>query len=206
MIEHNNPEESLMKEWKVVIGSPGKIIAGNIKEESKMVDARTHSVLNRKIGNRSSGSELHLTGFMKLNDVTLSEHNNKEYQESRKYKELLFRKSDIYFVYDENQPKNIDFEESTEQPDQSTSLVVKKSHHLELTTKTAGNSYYLIKGMFTGFLKHFEDNDFIQLTKVSIIEFLKREDGFLKLKYDKKAFVSINTKVIEAVTEVENSD
>jgi len=195
-----------MKEWKIVIGSPGKIIVGNIKEESKMVDARTHSVLNRKTGNRSSGSEFTLTGFMKLTDVILSEHNNKEYQESRKYKELLFRKSDIFFVYDEAQPKNIDIQDSSEQPAQSNSLVVKRSHYLELTTITSSNSYYLINGLFTGFLKNFEDNDFIQLTNVSITEFLKREDGFLKLKYDKKSFVSINTKVIEAVIETEISD
>lgn len=195
-----------MKEWKIVIGSPGKIIVGNIKEESKMVDARTHSVLNRKTGNRSSDKELNLTGFMKLTDVTISEHNNKEYQESRKYKELLIRKKNIYFVYDESQPKNLNFQDTSEQQTQSGSLVVKKIHFLELTTKNVGNSYYLIKGLFTGFLKNFEDNDFIQLSNVSIIEFLKREDGFLKLKYDKKSYVSINTKILEAVTETEVSD
>ena len=67
-----------MKEWKIVIGSPGKIIVGNIKVESNMVDARTHSVLNRRTTSRSSDSELNLTGFMRLTDAAISEHNNRE--------------------------------------------------------------------------------------------------------------------------------
>jgi len=192
-----------MKEWKIVIGVPGKIIAGDIKVESSMVDARTHSLLNRKISSRSSGSELNLTGFMKLTNVTLSEHNNREYQEVRKYKELLIRKSDIFFVYDENQPKNIALEEIPEPVPQSGDLIQKKTHHLELVTRTVGNSYYQINGKFTGFLKHFEDNDFIQMMNVTIVEFLKREDGFLKLKYDKKSFISVNTRIIEHVAEAE---
>jgi len=206
MILHNNQEESFMKEWKIVIGIPAKIIVGDVKVESNMVDARTHSLLNRKISSRSQGSELNLTGFIKLTNATLSEHNNREYQETRKYKELLLRKDNIFFVYDENQPKSITFEESPEQAPQSGDLIQKKTHHLELVTKNIGNSYYLIKGKFTGFLKHFEDNDFIQLSNVSIIEFLKREDGFIKLKYDKKSLVSINTRVIETVAEPEISD
>ncbi|MEN8223051.1 MAG: hypothetical protein ABFR36_07305 [Acidobacteriota bacterium] len=192
-----------MKEWKIVIGIPGKIIVGDIRVESNMVDARTHSVLNRKISSRSaSGSDLSLNGFMKLTDVIISEHNNKDYQESRKYKEFLFKKNDIFFVYDENQPKSTTIED-TAAP--TTDLIKKKTHLFELTTKTVGNSYYQIKGHFTGFLKHFEDNDFIQLKNVSITEFLKREDGFLKLKYDKKSFVSVNTKILEAVAEVEET-
>ncbi len=195
-----------MKEWKIVIGSPGKIVVGDIKVESKMVDARTHSVLNRKVGGSSAVTEFNLTGFIKLTDVTLSEHNNKEYQESRKYKEFLFRKDNIYFVYDENQPKNSILEETPTQAMQNTDTGQKKAHYLELTTRTVGNSYYLIKGVFTGFLKNFEDNDFIQLTNVSIVEYLKKEDGFFKLKYDSKSFVSVNTKVLESVSEVEISD
>lgn len=194
-----------MKEWKIVIGIPGKIIVGNIKVESNMVDARTHSVLNRKISSRSaSGSELNLTGFMKLTDVTITEHNNKEYQESRKYKEFLFRKNDIFFVYDENQPKNILIDETAVST--SNDLIQKKTHLFELATKTVGNSYYHIKGTFTGFLKNFEDNDFIQLKNVSITEILKKEDGFLKLKYDKKYLVSVNTKILESVAETEATD
>lgn len=195
-----------MKEWTIVIGIPGKIIVGDIKVESNMVDARTHSILNRKISSRSQGSELNLTGFIKMTNVTLSEHNNREYQETKKYKELLVRKDDIYFVYDENQPKNITLEESPGQESQGNDLIQKKSHHLELTTSVVGNSYYRIKGLFTGFLKHFEDSDFIQLTNVSIIEFLKREDGFLKLKYDKKSYVSVSTSIIETVSEPEVTD
>ncbi len=189
-----------MKEWKIVIGIPGKIIVGNIKVESKMVDARTHSILNRKISSRSSTeSDLNLTGFMKLTDATISEHNNKEYQESRKYKEFLFRKEDIFFAYDEDQPKNTSFED-TALP--TNDIIQKKTHTFEFTTKTVGNSYYQITGVFTGFLKHFEDNDFVQLKNVSIVEFMKRDDGFLKLKYDKKSFVSLNTRVLETITEI----
>ena len=189
-----------MKEWKIVIGIPGKIIVGNIKVESKMVDARTHPMLNRKVSSRSpSGSDLNLNGFMRLTDVTVSEHNNREYQESRKYQEFLFRKDDIFFAYDENQPKSTTFEDTSTPRNE---IIQKKTHTFEITTKTNGNSYYQITGLFTGFLKHFEDNDFIQLKNVSIIEFLKREDGFLKLKYDKKSFVSVNTKVMEAIAEI----
>jgi len=190
-----------MKEWKIVIGIPGKIIVGNIKVESKMVDARTHSMLNRKVSSRSSsGSNLSLAGFMRLTDVSISEHNNREYQESKKYQEFLFRKDDIFFVYDENQPKSTTFDD-TAIP--TNDIIQKKTHLFELTTKTVGNSYYQITGYFTGFLKHFEDNDFIQLKNASIVEFLKKEDGFLKLKYDDKSLVSVNTKVLQAVTEVE---
>jgi len=192
-----------MKEWKIVIGVPGKIIVGDIRVESNMVDARTHSILNRKISSRSSGDELSLGGFMKLKDVTVSEHNNREYRETGKFKEFLFRKSDIFFVYDESQPKNISYDEPAAP---SSDLVQKKTHVFEMTTRTVGNSYYRITGMFTGFLKYFEDSDFVQLKNVSITEYLKREDGFLKLKYDRKSYVSVNTKVLESVTETgENS-
>ena len=193
-----------MKEWKIVIGIPGKIIVGNIKVESKMVDARTHSMLNRKVSSRSaSGTELSLTGFMRLTDVTISEHNNKEYQESKKYKDFLVKKDDIFFVYDEDQPKSIAFED-TALP--TNDIIQKKTHTFEITTNAAGNSYYQITGVFTGFLKHFEEHDFIQLKNVSIIEFLKREDGFLKLKYDKKSLVSINTKTMETIAEIMETD
>ena len=194
-----------MKEWKIVIGSPGKIIVGNIKVESNMVDARTHSVLNRRTTSRSSDSELNLTGFMRLTDAAISEHNNREYQETRKYKEYLFKKDDIFFVYDENQPKIIAIQDSpVEEAAPSNELVKKKSHYLELTTKTSGNSYYLIEGLYKGFLRSFEDSDFIQLSNSTIIEFIKREDGFLKLKYDKKSLLSVSTNKIEAVSEIEN--
>ena len=189
-----------MKEWKIVIGIPGKIIAGNIKVESKMLDARTHPMLNRKVSSRStSGTELNLTGFLRLTDVTISEHNNKEYQESRKCQEILFRKDDIFFAYDENQPKSTTFEDTSIPTNE---IIQKKPHTFEITSKTNGNSYYQITGVFTGFLKHFEDNDFIQLKNVTIIEFLKKEDGFLKLKYDKKSYVSVNTKVMETIAEI----
>ncbi len=191
-----------MKEWKIVIGSPGKIIAGNIRVESKMVDARTHPLLNRTTNSRSNDSRLNLTGFIKMTDTILSEHDNKEYRESRKYKELLFKKDDIFFVYDEDQPKSSLFQETNSNTVQNKDLIQKKSFQLELTTIKSGNSYYLINGTFTGFLKNFEENDFIQLQNVSIVEYLKREEGFLKLKYDKKTFVSINTKKIESVSEI----
>ncbi len=192
-----------MKEWKIVIGIPGKIIVGNIKVESKMVDARTHSMLNRHVSSRSaSGTELSLSGFIRLTDVTISEHNNREYQETKKCKDFLVRKDDIFFVYDENQPKITAFED-TALP--ANNIIQKKTHTFEITTKSVGNSYYQITGVFNGFLKHFEEHDFIQLNKVSIVEILKREDGFLKLKYDKKSLLSVNTNIMETIAEIEET-
>lgn len=195
-----------MKEWKIVIGSPGRIIAGNIKVESNMVDARTHSVLNRRASSRSADTNLNLAGFMRLTDVAISEHNNREYQETRKYTEYLFKKDEIFFVYDEDQPKITAFQDSTGEAAAGNELVKKKSYYLELTTKTSGNSYYLVEGLFTGFLKNFEEHDFIQLSNATIVEFIKREDGFLKLKYDKKSLLSVSTSKIEAVSEAKTPD
>lgn len=192
-----------MKEWKIVIGIPGQIIVGSIKIESTMVDARTETILNRKISSRSSGSELNLTGFIKLSDVSVSEHNNRDYQETRRYTELLMRKSDIFFAYDEVQPKSVEIPVS---PAGEGDLIQKKSIQLDLITRVVSNSYYQISGHFTGFLKHFEDNDFVQLKNVTITEFLKKEDGFLKLKYDQKAYVSVNTKCLFSVSKVPGTD
>ena len=116
----------------------------------------------------------------------------------------MFKKDDIFFVYDENQPKIIAIQDSpVDEAAPSNELVKKKSYYLELTTKTSGNSYYLIEGLYTGFLRSFEDSDFIQLSNSTIIEFIKREDGFLKLKYDKKSLLSVSTNKIEAVSEIE---
>lgn len=177
---------------KITVFTPGKKYSGAVDVPNACF--RTTDLLNSNNLYWNDNTEKKFPDVMLMHNAILSIDGVKDFQEFNK---AQIRLSNIILFYDdstglgcENEKKRMVSLKKRNQQEEKTSI--------HLITKTRFNSFFDIKGSFSGVFRNKSGQQFVPLTDVTVHEFVNQQDKWKKRPIPlTNNFIGVNINYIE---------